>query len=67
MEEEKIREYIEMGGIFCPYCGSDDLKTDPISFAESGDFLQDVHCKSCKKRWTDQYKLTWVFEEDTDD
>ncbi len=51
-------EYAERGGLSCPYCASDRLKTNGVFL--SRDDLKvgiDVYCDACGASWTDVYSL----------
>lgn len=50
-------EYVAIGGVRCPACGSDDIS---IIDSDSSDIehWQEVRCDTCRARWTDSLKLT---------
>ena len=55
--------YIRSGGVNCPYCGSDDLEDDNLSFdsyalPEGKHYFQDVYCHGCSRSWTNEFTLT---------
>lgn len=59
MTEKQKKKYLKSRGLICPYCGSNNLRageTDPQDYY----IFQSITCGSCKKEWTDQYKLTDV-------
>ena len=59
LTEQQKADYIEAGGATCPYCGSEDIEVwsreDDI-----GEAWNKVICLSCRKGWTNLYKLTGV-------
>jgi transposase-like protein len=59
---EEKGKYLDSLGYNCPYCGSDDISyTDGIT-AEGGTGFQPVYCVTCKKEWTDVFKLINIVE-----
>jgi hypothetical protein len=60
LTKEQKRDYLANSGK-CPFCKSTDLGGESLEI--DGDYAwQDVMCYSCKKQWTDYYKL-WDVEE----
>ncbi len=57
--EKLVQEYINCGGVFCPFCQSNELSTHNVEFNE-GVATQDVSCNDCQKHWTDTYTLLSV-------
>jgi len=55
--------YLAKGGVFCPYCGSNDISAS--EFDGEGP-CQSVTCFNCHKSWRDIYKLTNIEEEEED-
>lgn len=49
-------EYVAKRGMCCPFCQSDQIQGESIDFESSGVY-QNIVCLSCKKEWTDVYKL----------
>ncbi len=50
-------EYVEAGGLQCPYCKSDDIAGQ--SFDGEGRHVWSViHCNECGADWMDIYTLT---------
>lgn len=62
LTKEKATEYLQDGGVRCPYCGSDDLDTGPMQ-TDVSTAWQSVTCASCDEEWTDRYDLV-AFNED---
>jgi hypothetical protein len=56
--------YLAKGGVFCPYCGSNDISAG--EFDGEGD-CQSVTCFNCHKNWRDVYKLVDIEEEKQED
>jgi transposase-like protein len=61
MKFKKIEEYVQSGGVFCPYCKSGNIEGGSRE-TDSGIHTQTVTCLECKKQWTDVYKLTTIEE-----
>ena len=59
-EEKEI--YVEIGGIFCPYCGSKRLAVDPI-YLDGQEGRGEVICYNCNKSWIDVVQLVRIEEE----
>jgi transposase-like protein len=61
--QEQIDEYIEKGGLACPYCDSINIETvnldHGVSLIEETD-----ECQVCGRTWTDLYTLTGLKETD---
>ncbi len=49
-------QYVELGGIRCPFCGSQDIVGGPFE-ADAGGATQEVDCSRCDKSWLDIYTL----------
>jgi len=47
----------------CPFCGSMDLDTSPIT-AENDQAVQEIRCLACNKGWSDVYQLVGAEMED---
>lgn len=62
MKRENKQQYLDEGGIKCPYCRSEDiwsqsrLITEPVMY-------QKVDCHTCNRTWVDEYTLTDVLTE----
>lgn len=52
-----IEQYVALGGIRCPFCGSQDIVGGPFE-ADAGGATQEVDCSRCDKSWLDVYTLT---------
>ena len=48
--------YIRGKGLFCPFCGSDDIGGGFVNI-ETGEASQEMSCTRCNGRWQDLYKL----------
>ena len=55
-----IKDYVNAGGVKCPYCGSNYIgSTSPLE-ANDGIVTQLVTCPDCGELWTDIYKLNTI-------
>jgi formate dehydrogenase maturation protein FdhE len=61
LEGAKQAEYIK-ASYHCPYCGSDDLDARGAEFDDNY-CTRSIQCCSCKKEWTDIYRLVEIEEE----
>jgi len=57
--------YNTIGGVLCPFCGSDDLFTGTMQLREPspGRAKQDVKCCACRACWEDLYVLEGINQE----
>jgi hypothetical protein len=53
------QEYIRIGGIRCPYCGSGQINT---TLRHKGEEIHQECLCLCEKSWTDLYTLTGIKE-----
>ena len=51
--------YIEGGGVHCPFCQSTDITASPF---EGDTKSQQVNCDNCGETWYDLYKLIDIQE-----
>ena len=56
MTETQKKEYIEHGGVRCPYCDSYDLKIQSPDFDYKMCWVS-VSCLACGKEWDEHYVL----------
>lgn len=49
-------EYLKTGGIFCPFCKSDDIEGSAVDIVGS-EAVQEVSCVRCNGAWRDTYRL----------
>lgn len=49
-------QYVELGGIRCPFCGSQSIDGGPFE-ADAGGATQEVGCNDCNKTWLDVHTL----------
>lgn len=56
LSQAKIKRYIKSGGVYCPYCGSENLDEFGQDYDETGIYKY-IRCLTCDERWTDTYKL----------
>lgn len=54
------KEYLECGGVICPYCKSTDITTITNLDFDEGGGTQEVGCNTCGSSWEDYFKLTGV-------
>src|SRR5216684_3541053 len=64
MKPEKAKEYLEQGGLACPFCGSWDIAGGSMDF-DAGEIAQRISCPKCNEQWTDVYKLAAVADSDS--
>jgi transposase-like protein len=62
LTKEQKKAYLEHDTL-CPYCGSEDIEGGDAIFG-NGQQWQNVICNSCGKKWTDEYTLTNILEEE---
>jgi transposase-like protein len=56
------QQYLDEGGVKCPYCRSKDLKCKFIT-TNNGLAHQEINCCTCNKTWLDVYTLTNILTE----
>ena len=54
--EKDLKEYVERGGIRCPFCSSDQIEGGSFDY-EGAQVWQKISCLSCGEEWTDVYEL----------
>ncbi len=59
MTEEQERDYLENGGVRCPYCKSTHISGSDLVF-DTANLHQEVECSNCRKEWVDHYTLVAV-------
>lgn len=60
---ERVREYVEGGGTWCPYCGDGDITPDSDSVdIDGGCATQTIECSNCHLRWTEDYRLVGIVD-----
>lgn len=53
------KEYVDISGSRCPFCGSEHIEADDADVDAFGAGVSiPVVCLDCKQRWTDDYVLT---------
>jgi len=57
MDNQTVLEYINGDACYCPYCGSENLDTEPIEFESR---TQQVTCLDCHKEWRDIYEMVGI-------
>ena len=57
LTEEMKQDYINSGGITCPYCQSDDITSEDTDYFGSSQSTR-VLCNTCNRYWFDIYTLT---------
>ena len=64
MKKKNKQQYINEGGIKCPYCKSENLESHAVlTTTEPLLMHQKVTCLLCKKTWLDVYTLTNILTE----
>jgi len=59
-KEQKL-EYIESGGIACPYCGAQSLEKSEVEY-DADSLTVEVECRTCQENWIDEYKISGIAE-----
>ena len=59
MEQTRIDRYLQVGGLRCPFCDSDQIEGNEWN-ADSGSATQEVECNDCGESWLDVYKLVSI-------
>lgn len=60
MTDEQKQNYLDIDGVCCPYCDSEDIKPFSAQSHDLGEIHQRVECQNCFEEWTDVYTLTGV-------
>ena len=50
-------EYIDTGGLLCPYCQSNDIISKGLETDLGTAYVASVSCKNCNKMWRDVFVL----------
>lgn len=53
---KEVDEYLEHGGVYCPFCHSDDIISGPMK-TDVGIAWQHAECCKCGSTWRDEYDL----------
>ena len=61
------KEYVEKGGVRCPYCNRTDIESDGVVNTDVGIAWQNMSCIDCNAEWTDEYSLTGYSTDGEDD
>jgi len=56
LEEAREAQYVKLGGVRCPICGSGDIEGGDGEF-DAGTCGQEISCLNCQSTWTDTYTL----------
>ena len=62
LTEEARQQYVQDGGVHCPYCGSADIEGSSLE-VDGGSTIQKIYCLDCDREWTDVYQLTGIIEQ----
>lgn len=60
MDPKLKQKYLDCGGTFCPFCGSDDIRHDTLGMGIEADGTLSNECNVCFEEWYDQYELKEV-------
>lgn len=60
----ELKDYVDNGGLFCPWCRSKDIAGKGNILAVSSGATQEIECNNCHKRWTDVYCLVNIYYTD---
>jgi len=58
---DKVKPYIERGGVSCPFCESSDLEGRQFD-VQAGTAWQPMKCTDCSREWNDVYTLDAISE-----
>ena len=61
-ETKRMKNYVEGGGVSCPFCGTQNIEGQNLEF-DASCIWQKVICGDCGKRWTDTYSLVEAEED----
>lgn len=61
---EQRKNYIEIGGVRCPFCNSEEIESTDSFDGDADSCWQEMQCLNCEEEWTDYYKLIYVETED---
>lgn len=64
LTESQKKEYIDRGGLRCPYCQSKEIGNRGAISADEQPTVE-VRCDECGKGWTDIFALTDIQESAT--
>jgi|HubBroStandDraft_4_1064222.scaffolds.fasta_scaffold2483032_1 hypothetical protein len=59
LSDEQKQQYLLIGGVRCPYCGSEDIQGESVEI-NAGEAVQEVNCNACDGQWYDIYALVRV-------
>ena len=59
LTETQRNEYLLSGGLYCPYCGSRNIRSEQF---EPDSNSVETNCDGCGKSWNNIYTLTEVEE-----
>ena len=59
LSDEQMQQYLSLGGVRCPHCGSQDLEGQSVEINQ-GEAVQEVGCDSCGACWYDIYVLARI-------
>jgi len=59
LSSEQAENYVQQGGVRCPYCGSGDIEGSRVEI-DAGTAWQEVSCSHCESRWQDVYELVSI-------
>ena len=62
LTQKQANQYIQEGGIRCPYCGDAYIQITNHDL-QAGMVFYDVTCESCHHDWSESYKLVAIRDE----
>jgi len=62
LSKAKIKEYVDSGGVCCPFCGGNDLSSSSGYPTEDGIITQLISCGNCPAMWIDVFRLITIKE-----
>ncbi len=58
---DKVKPYIESGGVACPFCESSNIEGRQFD-VQAGTAWQPMSCTDCNREWNDVYRLDAISE-----
>jgi hypothetical protein len=59
--QDKVKPYIQRGGVACPFCGSSNIEGRQFD-VQAGTAWQPMTCMDCNREWNDVYRLDAISE-----
>lgn len=62
LTKQEIREYVQSGGSYCPYCSSKEIEGTGERNTDGNWTGNEITCLKCGKIWKDVYLLADIYE-----